>query len=139
DVVHCHGWFTAMVPAYLKTVYQDDPTFKDSKVFFSLYNEEFGNDSLGSKYAEMAAQSDIDASKLKDYESGSYVDIYNGALSFTDVVVKAQADINLLILSYKIENNIGTIDASSDEHYEIFSELYDEFENEEVSADAKNK
>jgi starch synthase len=134
DVVHCHGWFTAMVPAYLKTVYQDDPTFKDSKVFFSLYNEDFGNDSLGTKYAEMAAQTDIDAEKLKDYAAGSYVDIYKGALSFTDVAVKADADINPEILAYIQENNIRTFEPSSDEDYEAFSELYDEFVNEEVSA-----
>jgi len=103
-------------------------------VFFSLYNEEFGNDSLGTKYAEMAAQADIDADKLKDYGSGSYVDIYKGALSFTDVVVKADAEIHPEILSYIQENNIRTFEPSSDEDYEAFSDLYDEFVNEEVSA-----
>ena len=28
DVVHCHGWMTALVPTYIKTIYKNDPTFK---------------------------------------------------------------------------------------------------------------
>ncbi|MGN5954926.1 glycogen/starch synthase [Sphingobacterium lactis] len=134
DVVHCHGWFTAMVPAYLKTVYQNDPTFKDAKVFYSLFKEDFENASLGSKYAEMASQVDIDADKLKDYASGSYVDICKGALSFTDVVIKCDEGINPEINAYIQEHNIRTFEPASDEDYDAFGELYDEFVNEEVSA-----
>ena len=31
-VVHCHGWFTAVVPVYLKRIFADDPIFRDVKV-----------------------------------------------------------------------------------------------------------
>jgi len=134
DVVHCHGWFTAMVPAYLKTVYQNDPTFKDAKVFYSLYNEDFNAaDSLSSRYAEMAGQADIDADKLKEYGSGNYVDVCKGALSFTDVVVKFETETNPAIDEYIQKNNIRTFQPASDTDYEAFGELYDEFVNEEVS------
>ena len=27
DIVHCLGWFTALVPLYLKNIYHDDPVF----------------------------------------------------------------------------------------------------------------
>ena len=134
DVVHCHGWFTAMIPAYLKNVYHNDPTFKDAKVFYSLYNEDFEQGSLGTKYAEMASQIDIDSSKLKDYGSGSYVDVYKGALSFTDVAVIGDSNINPEILDYIQKNNIRTFEPSSNEDYDAFGELYDEFVNEEVTA-----
>ncbi|KGN68417.1 glycogen/starch synthase [Porphyromonas sp. COT-239 OH1446] len=39
DVIHCHGWFTALAMLYLKKVYQDDPCLKKSKIVFSVYNE----------------------------------------------------------------------------------------------------
>ena len=42
DIVHCHGWMTSLVPAYLKTIYKDDPTFKDAKMVYSVYSESFG-------------------------------------------------------------------------------------------------
>src|SRR6056297_3212787 len=41
DIVHCHGWFTSLVPLYLKKAYNEDPLFADSKVVFSYYNNGF--------------------------------------------------------------------------------------------------
>lgn len=35
-VVHCSGWITALVPMYLKKFYGDDPSFKNSKVVYSI-------------------------------------------------------------------------------------------------------
>lgn len=39
DVIHCHGWMSAIVPLYIRHAYQDEPTFKDAKVVFSAYDE----------------------------------------------------------------------------------------------------
>lgn len=39
DVIHCHGWFTALAMLYLKKVYHDDPCLKKAKVVFSVYND----------------------------------------------------------------------------------------------------
>ena len=41
SVVHCHGWFSAIVPIYLKHVFHDDPIFKDVKIVVSLYDDKF--------------------------------------------------------------------------------------------------
>ena len=37
DIIHCHGWMTALAPLYIKKVYKDEPSFRDAKVIFSLY------------------------------------------------------------------------------------------------------
>lgn len=39
DVIHCQGWISHMVPAYLKKAYKDDPIFSSSKVVLSLYDD----------------------------------------------------------------------------------------------------
>lgn len=39
DIIHCHGWMSSIVPLYIKHAYQDEPTFKDTKVVFSAYDE----------------------------------------------------------------------------------------------------
>src|SRR5690606_1855111 len=134
DVVHCHGWFTAMVPMYVKTMYQDDPTFKDAQVFYSLFEEDLGNDSLGSKYGEMPAQEDVSPEDSKVYGSGSYIDVYKGALAYTDVAVLADQDIPAEILQYIEGNDIRVFRPASDEDYEAYSVLYEEFASEEVEA-----
>lgn len=41
NVVHCSGWFTALVPIYLKKTFYEDPLFANSKVVYSLYNNKF--------------------------------------------------------------------------------------------------
>lgn len=39
DVVHCHGWFAALAPLYIRTAYKDEPAFADAKVVFSVPND----------------------------------------------------------------------------------------------------
>ncbi len=41
-VVHCHGWFSAVVPVYLQAhAFADDPVFRDVKIAVSLYDDAF--------------------------------------------------------------------------------------------------
>lgn len=136
DVVHCHGWFTAMIPLYLKKVYHDDPTFKDAKVFYSLFNEDkdFGADSLSAKYANMAAQEDVSDDDAAVYGSGSYADVYKGALTYTDVVVLADDELDKDVLKFVEEQKIRTFKPESIDDYENYATLYEEFASEEVEA-----
>lgn len=42
DIIHCHGWFTALVPFYMKKIYNNDPLFNnDFKIIYSIYSNEF--------------------------------------------------------------------------------------------------
>lgn len=38
DIIHCHDWQTALVPAYLKTVYSTDSFFNRSASVFTIHN-----------------------------------------------------------------------------------------------------
>ena len=38
DLIQCCGWTSALVPLMLKTIYKDDPFYKDIKVVFSPFN-----------------------------------------------------------------------------------------------------
>ncbi|MBQ7443999.1 MAG: glycogen/starch synthase [Bacteroidaceae bacterium] len=35
DVIHCHGWISAMAPLYIKTSYHEEPSFRSSRVVFT--------------------------------------------------------------------------------------------------------
>lgn len=35
DIIHCQGWMSAIVPLYLKLAYNEEPSFRDSKVVFT--------------------------------------------------------------------------------------------------------
>lgn len=40
DVIHCTGWVSALAPLYIKKYYAGDPSFSDSKIVYSLFDEE---------------------------------------------------------------------------------------------------
>ena len=44
-VVHCHGWFSGVVPVYLKHVFADDPIFRDIEDRRLLCDDELGRPS----------------------------------------------------------------------------------------------
>lgn len=41
DIMHCKGWLSALVPLYARSVYKDEPSFRDSKIIFSLFDDDF--------------------------------------------------------------------------------------------------
>jgi starch synthase len=43
DVIYCQGWMSALMPLYIKKVYNKDPHFKDAKVVLALTNEVFSS------------------------------------------------------------------------------------------------
>ncbi|MFO0398445.1 MAG: glycogen/starch synthase, partial [Sphingobacteriia bacterium] len=38
NIIHCHGWMTALIPLYLKTHFREDPIFRDSKTLYTVYD-----------------------------------------------------------------------------------------------------
>lgn len=38
DVIHCNDWQTGLVPAFIKTVYKDNPYIRDIKTVFTIHN-----------------------------------------------------------------------------------------------------
>lgn len=38
DILHCHDWHTALIPAFLKFLHQDDPFFKKAKSILTIHN-----------------------------------------------------------------------------------------------------
>ena len=41
DVIHCLGWFTSLVPMYIKKLYAEDPLFENVKVIYSVFDNSF--------------------------------------------------------------------------------------------------
>lgn len=87
-IVHCHGWFSAVAPVYLKRVFADDPIFRDVKVVVSLYgNQTPGriDPAIGSKIAGEGVK-DENLSLLAD---PSYENLCRFVLDYADGAVIA--------------------------------------------------
>ncbi|NPD47942.1 MULTISPECIES: glycogen/starch synthase [unclassified Lentimicrobium] len=86
DIVHCHGWMSALVPLYIKKAFKDNPLFNDTKIIVSLYNDHFDaqlNDNLPQKIK----MEGIDDTDLDIYKGGNYMDLMFGALQYADAII----------------------------------------------------
>lgn len=131
DVIHCHGWMSTLVPAYVKTAYKDDPTFKDTKIIYSLYDDAF-NHPLDPKFAEKALTGNMIAGDLASYDSPDYYGLYNGALQYADAIVLSQENIDEKLLNIVKKSQIPVTDCKSDTEFENYCNLYEQFSSEEL-------
>ncbi|WP_395808424.1 glycogen/starch synthase [Daejeonella sp.] len=131
EIVHCHGWMSALVPAYLKTIYKDDPTFKNSKVVYSVYDDHFQN-SLNSDFAKKAIMNGMNADHTQMYSEATNTALNLGAISYSDAVVYASENINEEVLKFVKKGNKPTLEFNSTTDYENYYNLYEEIVSEEL-------
>lgn len=93
-VVHCHGWMSALVPLYLKTVYKKEPVFSFSKSVFTLQNNQF-SEKLDAGFFEKAQYKDLIKEKeFEPFAEGTSAAIMKAASKYADVVVLGESDID---------------------------------------------
>ncbi len=131
DVVHCHGWMSSLVPAYLKTIYKDDPTFKNSKVVYSVYEDDFAT-ALNEDFASKAMMKGMTAENTAAYAKGTNTALNLGAISYSDAIVYACENINEEVLKFVKKVNKPTLEYISTSDFENYYNLYEEISTEEL-------
>jgi starch synthase len=99
DIIHCQGWMTSLIPLYLKTIYKDEPVFRDTKVVYSVYHENV-DDSLGSDFVRKASLNSIGDDCLECYENASVNKVQIGAVKHSDGIVTACAEAHRSVESH---------------------------------------
>ena len=93
SIVHCMGWMSAVVPIYLKKVFNDDPLFRDVKVVVSLCDDKFNKD-LDAGFKNRIANEGVEDEKLEELSVPSYENLYRFVIDYADgvVITSANAD-----------------------------------------------
>lgn len=100
DVIHCQGWISHILPAYLKKIYKDDPIFNSSKIVLSLYND-ISTESFQPDFAEKAAFGGLEANDfplLKEKADG--INLAKTAAQYSDGIILGDADVNQEVVDY---------------------------------------
>ncbi len=101
DIIHCHGWITALAPLYIKKSYAEDPSFRDTKVVYSLYDKGF-NAPFDPRFAEKLKLEGIEDSDLP-FATGESVDVatlHKLAVQYSDGVIQGSSEIPSEITDY---------------------------------------
>lgn len=84
DVIHAHDWQTALVPAYLKINYLNDPFFKNTASVFSIHNIAFQGTFKTDVYGFLGlGQENFSIDKFENYGG---VNLMKGGIFYADAV-----------------------------------------------------
>ena len=136
DIIHCHGWFTSLLPFYLKEganddgekLYSNHPVFKDTKIISSFHNDKF----RGALNRELVAKLKFDG--FKD----DYLDILNNpnlealrqiAAKFSDGIVLEENYKNTNGSDLSYQDGIPVLNS---EEYTEYYNFYQKFFSEEL-------
>lgn len=125
DVIHCHGWMSSLVPLYIKRAFKDNPLFSESKVIYSLYNDDFEG-AFREGYDKKLRMPGIVAKEIKWLKNPMYTNIQKSALDFADGIVIASPDVNPEVEKYARSLNKPILEYQGEENYvDAYNEFYD--------------
>lgn len=116
DVVHCHGWFSALAPMFIKKGYADDPCFKDAKVVYSLYDENMKkpfNMSAADKL-RFDGIGDPEIEKVKSRGTMDYENLMKLAIDFSDGVIMGSDKVEPEVVKYLKDQDTLTLPYEED-------------------------
>ena len=127
DVIHCHGWMTVLAPLYIKKAYKDEPSFRSSKVVFSLYEEDFKKPF----HADYAAKLMLKGIAKKDVaflkEPIDYFVACKLAIDFSDGVIQQSENIDPRVLEYARQSGKPFLPYQAPENFaDACNAFYDE-------------
>lgn len=100
DVIDCHGWMGALTGLYIKTSYADDPLFKDAKIVYSLYNDDF-NTPFAPGFNQKLMHNNIKADQIKALQNEvDYVTLQKFAIDYADGIMQCEENVNPEVLEY---------------------------------------
>lgn len=92
DLVHCHGWFTSLVPLYLKNAYREDPLFSDTKVVFSVYNNAFDS-TLNPSFKTKILIDGVMPENVEIVSQPNHNNLIKLAVNFSDGLIPGSSDL----------------------------------------------
>ncbi|MBO2522302.1 MAG: glycogen synthase [Bacteroidetes bacterium] len=125
DVIHCHGWMTSLVPLYIKRAFKDNPLFNESKVVYSLYDDDFEG-AFRDSYDKKLKMPGIVGKEIKWLKNPVYANIQKSALDFADGIVIASPNVNPEVEKYARSLNKPILEYQGEENYvDAYNDFYD--------------
>ena len=115
DLIHCHGWLTSLIPLYIKKAYNDDPLFVNSKVVYSVYNDDFKNP-LDANFQNKLKMDNISNEDTELVDEPSFVNLSKMAVQYSDAVIKGSPKIDTEISEYIEESGKLFLDYQPEKH-----------------------
>ena len=129
DIVHCHGWFTGLVPLYIKKAFKEDPLFANSKVIYSVYNDAFDN-KFHSSFKKKLKVEGITDKDIASIKTANYENLTKLAIKMSDGIIIGNEEINPDIKKYILSSKKPILEHQPKENFvDSYSDFYDKLLN----------
>jgi starch synthase len=127
DIILCSGWFSALVPMYVKKMYKDSVFFGDAKVITAIFSGGYKS-AFRSDFADKLRFDNFTDEEIAPYGKFTYPELMHAAINYSDGVVIGEKPtlISERVLEYVKQSGKPTLLYPGTENY---VELYDKFFN----------
>lgn len=125
DLIYCQGWFTALVPLYLKKEYADDPIFAHSKVVFSTSDDHFEG-ILHENFHKKILTGNIDTKDVDLVKEPTHTNVSKLAFRYSDGIIFNSKEVVQELKEYARESGKPILEYSNKEEYiDNYSDFFD--------------
>ncbi len=128
SIVHCHGWLSALVAAYLRHSFADDPIFSGVKVVISLDSDIFEN-TLAADFVDKLRGERIEGDALDKMTEATYENYCRFVISYADGVVISDDSVSESIREIARQSGKPVLEYQNPEsadYYENYAKFYEE-------------
>ena len=129
-VVHCMGWMSAVVPIYLKKVFNDDPLFRDVKIVVTLADDRF-DEPLDAQFAEKIANEGVKDEKRSILSTPSYENLYRFVIDYADGITVASPKASPELVEYARQSGKPVLEyrePDEEDFFDNYNRFYEELQ-----------
>lgn len=126
DVIHCQGWMAALAPLYIKKAYKDEPSFRDAKVVFSVFEDDF-KESFNADFVNRLMLKGIAKKDVANLKAPvDYATLCKLAIDYSDGIIQQNENINKEVLEYARQSGKPFLEYQTPDNFiDACNEFYD--------------
>ena len=123
DIIQCTGWISALAPVYIRTLYGDDPSFRDAKIVTALFNEQLPAP-LDARLGEKMRQDGLPKNALKAITGKelTYDELMAYSLKYSDAVITCEQGVSDAVM--EAAASLPKLDFVDDDDVNKVTEFY---------------
>ena len=125
DIIHCHGWVSAVMPFLVKKHYHEDPHFSDAKVVYSAYSTGYDG-SLSENLVNKLAVEGVESSDVSVVEDATFANLNKLAIQYSDACIWGSESLDGDVEKALKASDKPVLEYQDEDNYiKEYSEFYD--------------
>ena len=131
DIIHCQGWFSSLVPMYIRRVFAEDPLFDNVKIIYSVFDNDFEGE-LNSTITEKLLFEKLVKDDVSRLQKPNINNLHKFAIDYADAIVQASPNIETDVLQHIKSTNKPFMEYPGEEDYiDAYQDFYEQFIDQE--------